>query len=184
MKYMQDFQGQLPFGLLGARLKHFRETRQESVAEVSGAVEIDADVLERIERGEECPSEDILALLINHFDLHEREAVQLYEWAGLAHGDALRSDTLQDLASRATLVLVALDARAAYADGASVTANQSGVILSFMQSGPHGQQLPIARVGMSYEQATQVVSALQRAILRKQYLPKNNLLPPGDTPQS
>lgn len=163
---------------LGQRLRYFRETRQESVAEVSGAVEIDPDVLERIERDEERPTEDILTLLINHFDLREQEAVQLWESAGFVRGEA--RDALQDIASRATVVLLAIDARVMYVNGATISADQNGVILGFSQTGPQGQQLPVTRVGMSYEQAQQVMDALNRALLRKRYLPKDRLLPPGD----
>lgn len=181
---MEDMQGsnsEQPFGLLGDRLRHFREIRQESVAEVSGAVEIDTEVLERIERGEECPSEDILTLLISHFGLQENEAVQLWEWAGFAHVTDGRSEGLQDIASRASIVLVAIDARVMYTDGVSIAADKKGVVLNFMQPGFQPQQLPAARIGMSYEQAEQLFSVLQQTLLRKKYLPNNRLLPPGDT---
>ena len=175
---MQGTPSPSPYTLLGERLKHFREKRQESVAEVSGAVEIDTELLERIERGEECPSEDILTLLISHFGLRDHEAVQLWEWAGFVHTDS-RTEALQELASKAAVVIVAMDARVLYTDSASIISDDKGVVLNFMQMGPQGQELPIARVGMSYEQAAQVMGSLQRALLRRQYMPKHKLLPPG-----
>jgi len=175
---MQGHQSQ-PYTQLGQRLKHFREKRQESLAEVSGAVEIETELLERIERGEECPSEDILNLLINHFDLREQEAVQLWEWAGFSRNDT-RMEMLQELASKAAVVIVTMDARVMYTDSATIASDDKGVVLSFMQAGPQGQELPISRVGMSYEQAAQVMASLQRALLRKQYAPKYKLLPPGN----
>lgn len=49
--------------------------------EVSGAVEIDEKRLKRIEAGIERPAEDILLLLISHFGVADREAVQLWELA-------------------------------------------------------------------------------------------------------
>lgn len=167
--------------MLGQRLKLLRETHQESLAEVSGAVEIDTDMMERIEKGEERPSEDILTLLINHFSLHEHEAVQLWEWAGFEHAGDAKLDSLSDIASKATLVVVALDARVLYSDEATITSNKSGIILNFSQTSTQSQQLPVARIGMSYEQAEQVLQALQRALLRHTYLPNRRLLPPGDT---
>jgi len=71
-----------PFKTLGTHLKYLREQVRESLAEVSGAVEIDVNVLERIEQGFERPSEDILLLLISHFAMPDQEAVQLWELAG------------------------------------------------------------------------------------------------------
>lgn len=180
MKSMQGSNPQTPFGSLGDRLRYFREARQESVAEVSGAVEIDMEVLERFERGEECPTEDVLTLLISHFGLHENEAVQLWEHAGFTRNMDSRGDGFHDTAGRPTIVLVALDARVMYTDGVAIAADQSGVVLNFMQPGVQSQQLPVARIGMSYEQAEQLLSTLQRTLLQKKYLPKDNLLPPGD----
>lgn len=167
--------------LLGERLKRLREAQRESVAEVSGAVEIDADLLERIERGEEAPSEDILGLLISHFSLREQEAVQLWEWAGFDRTHDAPSEVLSDLASRATLILVALDARVMYSDQAVVNGDQSGLVMNFLQTGPQGQPLPVARIGMSYDQAHRVLNALQQTLLRQKYLPQHRLLPPGET---
>lgn len=167
---------------LGQRLKQFRETRRESVAEVSGAVEIDIDLLERIERGEERPSEDILNLLINHFALQEQEAVQLWEWAGLSHADA-HGDAFQDLANKATLVLVAVDSRVQYSDSVNIKVDSNGVVLNFMQVGLHGQNVPAARVGMSYDHALKFMSVMESVLLRYKYLPRYKLLPPGDNEQ-
>ena len=178
MVRMQGPKYSSPLILLGERLKQLRETRQESVAEVSGAVEIEIDMLERIERGEECPSEDILSLLINHFSLHEHEAVQLWEWAGFNRSNGLENPN--DLASKAALVLIAIDARVMYSDDMTLMNNKSGVVLNFMQTGLQGQPVPVSHVGMSYEQAERVLQALQQALLRKKYLPGQKLLPPGD----
>src|SRR5205807_9580549 len=87
---MEESRRQAPFTMLGKQLKLLRENRQESVAEVSGAVEIDIDILERIERGEERPSEDILMLLIDHFGMQDHEAAELWESAGYNHDSSGR----------------------------------------------------------------------------------------------
>ena len=176
---MESSKRQSPFALLGQKLRQFRETRRESVAEVSGAVEIDTELLERFERGEECPSEDILTLLINHFALREQEAVELWEWAGFQRGP--NTDAMQELMSKATVVLVALDARVLYSDHADVATSDRGLVMTFAQSSVQSQQVPIARVGMSYEHAEQVLEALQSALLRHKYQPSHKLLPPGDS---
>jgi hypothetical protein len=51
-----------PFKMLGSHLKYLREQLQESLMEVSGAVEIETETLYRIEQGVERPTEDILLL--------------------------------------------------------------------------------------------------------------------------
>jgi transcriptional regulator with XRE-family HTH domain len=165
--------------LLGEKLKRFREVHKESLAEASEAVEIPTDMLERIEHGKECPSEDVLTLLISHFGVHEQDAGQLWEWAGYGRTIEGHADALQDIANKAAVVLVALDSRVMYTNGASLHADQNGVTLSFSQAGLQQQSVPVARVGMSWELAAQVMTLLQQAVLRKTYLPKNHLLPPG-----
>jgi transcriptional regulator with XRE-family HTH domain len=70
-----------PYKSLGSHLKYVREQSRQSLMEVSGAVEIDQRSLERIEAGIERPAEDILLLLISHFGVADREAVQLWELA-------------------------------------------------------------------------------------------------------
>ena len=169
-----------PFALLGQRLKQFRETRRESLAEVSGAVEIEPDLLERFERGEICPSEEILNLLINHFSLQDQEAGQLWEWAGITPGSEQRFDSLQDLTSKATLVLVAIDSRVQYSDSVNIKVDANGVVFNFMQVGMSGQNVPAARVGMSHEHAERFMHIMESVMLRYKYLPQHKLLPPGD----
>ncbi len=84
---MQEPKRQAPFRTLGKHLKILRENQRKSLAEVSGAVEIDTDVLERIEKGEERPSEDLLMLLVSYFDLKDHEAVQLWDSAGYVRSE-------------------------------------------------------------------------------------------------
>ena len=177
---METPKGQPPFLKLGTRLKQFREKRRESLAEVSGAVEIDSEVLERIERGEERPTEDILTLLISYFSLREQEAVELWEWAGFARSDS-RIEALQELLPKSTVVLLTLDVRVLYSDSATVIGNQNGLVLNFMQASTQDQPVPVARIGMSYEHAAKIMEVLQSALLRKKYLPAQKLLPPGDS---
>lgn len=175
---MREPKRHAPFRLLGSRLKILREDSHESVAEVSGAVEIDPELLERIEQGEERPAEEVLMLLINHFALTEREAVQLWESAGYEQPGEDRHNILEAQAKN-ILVLMALDARVLMSDEATVTAGKGGVILGFHQPNPQGQQTVVSRIGMSYEQAEELSRRLQQAILHKRYLPNERLLPPG-----
>src|SRR3954469_20349750 len=79
---MSEDAQKIPFKTLGEKLKIIRQKLHESVAEVSGAVEIEEQVLSRIEQGHERPSEDILLLLINHFGMQDDDAAKLWQLAG------------------------------------------------------------------------------------------------------
>lgn len=176
---MYDSKPSSPFQVLGKRLRLLRERYKESVAEVSGAVEIDIDALERIERGDERPSEDVLELLIDHFSLHDHEAAQLWDWAGYGSEDEARSSRPAEQ-SRPAMLLLAVDTRVMYSDGAQITDGPNGLVMTFTQDGALGNgsgPVPVARVGMSYEQAHAVLGALQGALLHRQYLNGPKALP-------
>src|SRR5471030_2847535 len=69
---------------LGKHLKELRTRANESLAEASGAVEIDVRELAGFELGKDKPSEDVLLLLISHFGAKDDEAIRLWEIAGYA----------------------------------------------------------------------------------------------------
>src|SRR3982751_3098352 len=71
-----------PYRPLGRQLKELRTRANESLAEASGAVEIDAKELASFELGRLRPAEDVLLLLISHFGAKDDEAVKLWEMAG------------------------------------------------------------------------------------------------------
>ncbi|HEX4774678.1 MAG TPA: helix-turn-helix transcriptional regulator [Candidatus Saccharimonadales bacterium] len=170
-----------PYVSLGNHLKYVREQSKQSLAEVSGAVEIDETKLARIEAGFERPDEEVLLLLISHFRVQDREAVQLWE---LANYDAdMPNDFLSgpDLnhQGKQTIMLLAMDVRTMYSDGFEITANTAGVTLNFSQSVGKNQSAPIARVGMSREQAEQLLKALEKTLIKVKYQGPNKLLPPS-----
>lgn len=173
-----------PYVTLGNHLKYVREQSNQSLAEVSDAVEIDEEHLARIEAGLERPSEDILMLLISYFDVQDREAVQLWELAEYNSGlpDMFKARSDHDaihLAGKPMVMLMAVDVRTMYSDGLEVTVNPAGVTLNFTQTVNQSQQAPVARVGMSHQQTEQVIRALEQAMLRAKYLGGNKLLPPS-----
>jgi transcriptional regulator with XRE-family HTH domain len=167
-----------PYASLGSHLKYVREQAKQSLAEVSGAVEIEEGYLARIEAGIERPAEDILLLLISYFGVKDREAVQLWESAEYDSGipDEIRADKDVDLAGKSMVMLLAMDTRTIYSDGLDIHLNPAGVTLSFTQSGK-SQAVPAAKVGMSYNQAEQVVKSLEKALLHAKYN-QTKLLPP------
>ncbi len=152
---------------LGKRLKYARELKEQSLAEVSGAVEIEETALDLIEAGKERPSEDILLLLISHFGIQDAEAVQLWEMAN--YGGELPDELKTELdlqGANKVVMLIAQDVRSLYSDGVDVTVTNAGVNISFTQSSGKGQTLPVAKVGMSLDQAQAVIKTMQLAILK------------------
>jgi transcriptional regulator with XRE-family HTH domain len=164
---MSEKKQEQPYKKLGDRLKTIRQKLHESVSEVSGAVEIDELKLQRIEQGTERPSEDILMLLISHFGMREDEAAGLWQLAGYdqPRGDDHHSDGNND---KATILVMAVDPRVIYSDGVQVDANKNGVVISFSQNNGSQGTLTTAKIGMSREQASSVIQALQHALEHSQ----------------
>lgn len=152
-----------PHKSLGKELTRIRTRMQESLAEVSGAVEIDNDILESYENGTYRPSEDILDLLISHFSLKETEAARLWKLAGYEES---KQDELSGLpVLQQPIMLMPFDARIIYTDTMNVIIDKHGVVINFMQSaGSPGQHIPAARVGMSIDYAQKVADILQETI--------------------
>lgn len=164
-----------------------RQRLQESLGETSGAVEIAVEQLDNYERGSERPSEDILMLLISHFGLPDDEAVKLWDLAGYDHrrrrflDDRDDDNGYDDPPHRqpAQIMLLALDNRVLYTNGAEVVTDNSGVVVNFNQAGPSGQAAyAVSRIGMSYDQAELLLLTLQRALLHKKYTSGPKRLPP------
>lgn len=163
---MADMKQDFPYKNLGARLKGARQKLHESLADVSGAVEIEPTALSEIEQGTDRPSEDILLLLISHFAIKEDEATKLWELAGYEQTDtgtiSMSADAIGDIKNA---VIIPLDTRISYTDMAHVVVNDHGVVLNFMQTaGPGSQPLTISRLGMSREHAQSVIELLQKTL--------------------
>lgn len=147
-----------------------REQLRESLAEVSGAVEIEVQMLTEIEQGINRPSEDILLLLISHFAVKEDEATKLWELAGYDQSETgTASMSLDEIGNIKNAVMVMpVDIRIAYTDMAHVLVNDHGVVLNFMQtSGPNNQPLVVSRLGMSREHALSVLELLQKTLAQQ-----------------
>lgn len=181
---MADKNQEFPYKLLGARLKGAREHLRETLAEVSGAVEIEIEALTEIEQGTDRPSEDILLLLISHFAIKEDEATKLWELAGYDQADTGNTSMGSDEfgAIKNAVMVMPMDIRIAYTDMAHIVINEHGVVLNFMQtSGPGNQPLVVSRLGMSREHAQSVLELLQQSLSHQEIEKKPKALP---APQS
>jgi transcriptional regulator with XRE-family HTH domain len=185
---------QKPYAELGKRLKVLREKTKRSLSEVSGAVEIEEALLKQIEEGNKRPGEDLMLLLISYFNMPDQEALSLW---GLAKYDSELTDhvdldlngpqdneDIAQLASKSMVMLFSMDVRTMYTDGVDIGWNEAGITATFTQSNsqlngePH-KTIPVAKVGMSHEQAEKVIATLQTALLHAKYANRNKLLPPN-----
>lgn len=158
-----------PFSVFGQALKELRLTQKKSYAEVSGAVEISEQKLQDYEAGKSRPSEDILMLLIQHFQLKDSQASELWRLAGYEKfQDEARfymNDDLGEVKESRTLFVDAEDAKIVYTDMVQIMVNNYGVIMNFMQgAGSQSQPLAVSRVGMSKEHARSILELLKTTL--------------------
>ena len=157
---MEDSSAGRSYRKLGKRLKELRTKAQETLADSSGAVEIDVRELAGFELGHNRPSEEILLLLISHFKAADDEALNLWELAGYSSEKTLvaRLDNYEPAVEAAG----SSDKRIIFTDVVDVVVNNYGVVMNFMQNNGSGAQpAPVARVGMSREHAKSVLQILQ-----------------------
>ncbi|MBP9852474.1 MAG: family transcriptional regulator [Patescibacteria group bacterium] len=159
-----------PYEILGALLKKLREGKKESLADVSGAVEMDEAVIADYEKGQKRPSEDILLLLMNHFGVQDDRAEELWDIAGYEstsqdqEGRAPHDDESFERRAQQTM-MVMLDPRVMYSDGIEVFASNEGVVMNFHQRiGVSGQPLVVSRIGMSREQARTFMGLIHKVL--------------------
>lgn len=153
-----------PFELLGTQLKNMRQKRQESLADVSGAVEIEPNALQAIEQGSERPGEEILLLLISYFAAKEDTATKLWQLAGYDEDELpiKSSDNfIETEVKKASQNLPNI----VYTDMVHVIVNNYGVVMEFMQRGTSDDQpMAVSRVGMSKEHAKSVIDMLEKSL--------------------
>lgn len=181
---MSEKHTERPYKALGNKLKSLRVRLHESISDVSGAVEIDSDLLLRIEEGFIKPSEDILLLLMSHLDVQEEDASRLWKLAGYST-DAYETRNDTDITANQPQVFMVLqqDSRVQYTDMVNVTVNDYGVVMNFMQKSGPGQPQTIGRFGMSKKHAHSMIKVLQTT-LKQAEQPSKQLKPKNTTDES
>lgn len=176
-------QKESPFRTLGRQLKALRNRASESIAEASGAVEIDVEALANFELGKSRPSEDVLLLLISHFGAKDDEAVRLWEMAGYGLDKIPVTHNANEEIQVIQATMQLPEPRILFTDIVDVTVNNYGVVMSFMQGAtPNTKPVSVAKVGMSREHAKSVLQILKATIDQTEQTIKN--LPqasPSDT---
>jgi transcriptional regulator with XRE-family HTH domain len=186
---MEDKKSQKsPFRPLGRQLKALRDKANESLAEVSGAVEVDVRQLASFELGQTRPTEEVLLLLISHFGAHDDEAVKLWELAGYGVSKVAAAQMSSDTAAHQQNSNAQQLKPILFTDVVDIMVNNYGVVMNFMQSsGPNSKPNAVARVGMSREHAKSVLQILQVTLAQTEQIvpkiPNNNrrLITPDNT---
>lgn len=182
---MDEPRAQRKYKQLGRKLKELRTRANETLAEASGAVEIDVRELAAIELGQARPSEEVLLLLISHFGARDEDAVKLWEMAGYGMDKipVARLSSSDQPASEPSKN----EKRILFTDVVDVVVNNYGVVMNFMQGGaPNTSPTPVARVGMSREHAKSVLQILQVTLSQTEQkvakLPKRLITPDSSQP--
>lgn len=147
---------------MGKTLKELRTRANESLAEASGAVEIDVRELASFELGKNRPTEDVLLLLISHFGAKDDEAVKLWEMAGYGMEKIPVSHMVNNELPLSQISNP--DNRILFTDIVDIVVNNYGVVMNFMQTGPANTTQSVARVGMSREHAKSILQILQTTL--------------------
>src|SRR3954466_11561570 len=120
-----------PFRPLGRQLKELRTRANESLAEASGAVEIDVRQLAGFELGKSRPTEDVLLLLISHFGAKDDEAVKLSEMAGYGTEKIPAAHMVNN---EHTPQHLSNDNRVLFTDIVDIVVNNCGAIMTLMRT--------------------------------------------------
>jgi transcriptional regulator with XRE-family HTH domain len=174
-----------PFKPLGRKLKALRDRSGETLAEASGAVEVDVRQLASYELGHSRPTEEVLLLLVSHFGVHEDEAVSLWELAGYGM-ERIPSKQMSSAQRDDEQTAGNADDRILFTDIVDVVVNSHGVVMNFMQgAGPGAKPASVARVGMSREHAKSILHILQVTLAQTERvvprLPKRIITPENNT---
>ena len=182
---MDESRKSSPYKPLGRKLKDLRDRAGETLAEASGAVEVDVRQLASYELGHARPTEEVLLLLVSHFGVHEDEAVGLWELAGYAM-EKIPASHMSSVQGEGDSKPAQSDERILFTDIVDVVVNSHGVVMNFMQgAGPGVKPNSVARVGMSREHAQSILHILQVTLAQTERivprLPKRIIAPENNS---
>lgn len=169
-----------PYQQLGQRLRRIRESQHQTIEDVANSIEVDNNLLIRIEDGSLRPDEEIMDLLVSHYNIQDQLVDQLYELAGYSfdQNEDVLNETLSSalgLSKQIMLFFNPLESRVIYTDGFHIDYNYHGAQLVFTQSSAKGYNT-VSQLGMSYEMLENVSKTIALAMLYRKYLPHQLLL--------
>ena len=168
-----------PYKALGDKLKAARVLRKRTIAEASGAIELDEATFKKIELGEQRPAEDTLMVLISYLEIKEEDAGAIWDLAG--YGDKSTQQTFE--LNQQIPLMMPMDLRVIYTDMVHVMINDFGVVMNFLQGAGQGNQpLAVARIGMSKEHAKSVLEILDKSLKQSEQRKVPKQLKPSAKP--
>jgi len=163
-----------PYRKLGNQIKKSRITSKLDLDEVSEAIEIDEKTLKKIEIGALRPDEDILELLISYLNIGDKEADKLWDLAGYDLSEESDSPAETNLSKGIVMLLTPLnDNRTSYSDFLDVHYDKSGMVLNFKQVSGQNKPVDVAKIGVSYTQAQEIIRTIQRVLYNRQIVEDN-----------
>ena len=116
--------------------------------------------------------------------MEDSDALHLWSLAGYDIDDLMVEGADPLMASdipipRDLIMLLAIEQRTLYSDSLDIHYDTNGLVLNFKQIAGQKQPLSVAKLGMSYKQAEQVLQTLQKVLLRHKYLKGPKSLPKG-----
>lgn len=160
-----------PFKDFGIAIKAFRVAANETVEDVSDALEVETKLIGEIESGGLQPSVDILENLISHFSLRDKEATRLWELAGYQKSfieEFFVDSNLDGPDESLELPIPRMDGKdILYTDMVHIITNKFGVVINFVQGvNSSGEPKIISKIGMSKEHAKFIADALLKSLER------------------
>ncbi|MDQ3159378.1 MAG: hypothetical protein M3P98_04580 [bacterium] len=134
--------------IVGDYLKDRRESKNQTLAEVSGAAELEIDQLILIEAGLKLPEEEVLVTLISFLQIPDDDAKDIFTKAG--YFDEQTQTTIS-----ATPVL--------YCDELEVQKSKDGVVIDFKQPNHEGGSNSF-RFGLSESITYELIKQLMKQI--------------------
>lgn len=163
-----------PYKNLGSRIKKSRISSKMDISEVSAAIEIDEKTLKKIELGTLRPDEDVLELLISYLNIADKEADRLWDLAGYDSEGESDMNNLMNLSKGIVMLLSpANDNKTSYSDFLDVHYDKNGMVLNFKQVSGQQKPVDVARIGVSYTQAQEIIRIIQRVLYNRQIVEDN-----------
>lgn len=166
-----------PYTTLGEALRKLREKHAKTPLEVSGAIEVNVNQLSDYESGKARPSEDILALIIQHYDLKDEEADKLRKLAGydINNDGYYATDDESNIINARQVYISQQDMRIVYTDMVQISVNNYGVVINFLQgAGINNTPLAVSRIGMSKEHAKSLLDVLSNTLKQADVIDKKS----------
>lgn len=138
--------------MIGQVLKNQRVKKHQTLAEVSGAAEIEIETLSKIEAGNLLPDEELLITLISYLKIPDDAAQDIFIIAGYFEEETDR--------------LAQPGMPAIYADSTNVINSRDGVIIDFSQPSIDGQ-MNTFRFGLNQNVASELTKQLMQSLTKE-----------------